>query len=1445
MPDIFDELEVESRGDIFDEVAAESFSAPPIEINQSARFVPSIRDVTAGGPRASFGDFRPTLGAVGDEFGDFYQNLHTPTFNLADPLTLPEREALAGESKGTQRTAGVYESLANTANFFTSPMGVATLGIGALPRAAQKVIAGIFAVTMGKEIPEIATQLGEELGKPEDQRDDVKLAELITTAATTTGLAALTGKHALTPTPKALKLADEIGAAEFTPRPDDVVPIEQATRFPRERVTTEPFLQPGIPELADLALREAGQVIIDPKQDAIGALRRAIEPPVIEAQPLRTLERPREAGETIVRPEFSGVRVEPGFERTASDLLLERPAPELKSPEIPNRELKVADETVRTSEQPLNPGGSVSSLSPELKAIESANQAKQRQIAEDFKKSLAEQKPVESTPKTFNSKTTANEIPQPEWEVLAEKFVDNADSFHPGRDGMRDYDLIDTIQEFMDSSKSQRPSKTLWDSLKEFSSSADKPEAHFRKLREILKDEGFKPSPKTATEKLSSLKFKADKNGKVIPDDPGQVFSLPHPDAIAQIGKQLWNDSIDVAIAAVKAGKSVKEALDGAMQRIRFNAKSFDETQLRANLETILSQEAGEKKPVASVTESVTVERPALEGDNIRMRTLSERATTSEKIPGEVQERIAASPESYYAQQSLKGVEKSAREKTDIELAATSRESNTYTADKLELSTRLLNAGKHEEGYRVFQDLSQDLTRMGQVINQAKLFQALRPEHVVTVMNKDLVKAGRDPLTPEQTRRIEGLAKDRISTQAELNKATDQWMKNPTDENSAIAESALEAANKAAVNEQTLVNQFQPRKTSAMMKTILQGNLLTPISQVANIVGNVSFTPGRAGARSIGASIDMLDAAIRNRPRQLSVDPAKGSKAVVEGLIKGAKQIPSILSKGTGETLKGEQRSGLHPARAWVKQFAKNPDVPTVGGRIPFSERVNLAIEGTMGAPAEMMLRGLGAGDVVFREAARARLISEASRLGKLDAKQTKMAQSFPELFFDRATLERIDNETRGAVFQRHSKTIDRIMELSRSKGDLMDFMIATVAPYKLTPWNIVGEIISYNPLVATGRSLLEAKRGNIREAEINAGKAFVGGMTIYAGYWLYEKGLLSPSLDTRDEQQESRILAGEVMPPNHINVSGLKRAMNGEDPSFRPGDETVDIFRGGGLAGSMFYMVANVGRDAEKSASDEEMILSLLKNSTLEQARFGLNQSFLKGVTGLLDAVRYGETDNYLTAYANGVLSLPLPNTLSALSRAEREYKVDGKGEAFTERMKNLVKTRLGFAGLDDYLPLKRGLWGEPLRETPKDRNALVYHLFDISKNQQVTSDPVSLELYRLWRKTTDTGVIPTPPRATIAKDNQTYNLTPAQHSRYAELVGTTRKSITDRVVRNPNYHKLDDAGKIKILETVYRDGMEAGKALFLKEHPVKSLSKKPVKSGFTPKIDNDPTPP
>jgi len=814
---------------------------------------------------------------------------------------------------------------------------------------------------------------------------------------------------------------------------------------------------------------------------------------------------------------------------------------------------------------------------------------------------------------------------------------------------------------------------------------------------------------------------------------------------------------------------------------------------------------------------------PTIEGGPERMRQSAARATTSENVPAPVQERIATAPESFYESQKYKSVEEAVAAAPDAELAAVPKSSNFYVASRLELSRRLFAEGKLEQGYEVFKEVSKQGTEWGQNINQFKMLKGTTPANIIDLVNQGLKEGGRDPLTKKQMEDLAGVADKSIEANKSLETAKNEWQKNPTDGNAKKAQDLLDAANKADLETQRKMNSYKVKNWPQMLKTFAQGNPLTPISHVANFVGNTLGAAMEGSSRSVANMIDATRAMLSGGERKVMSQPIAGSVAATKGFGVGLKKAPGILAKGSGDTIKGEYRAGLQPLRSLAKAFAKNPDVPTVGGKVPINERVRMAVEGTFGIAPEAMLRLLSAADKPAYEAARARLISEQSKIKNIPAKDRAMAQKFPELFFDKETLKQIKLESADAIFQRPSKAIDYLQSMIRDKGgdwgDLAFTMM--VSPYKLTPWNLVVRTLQYNPLIAAAKTALEANKGNTRAAEISAGRMVVGSLLYGAGYYLYQNGLIGPSLEGRNESQKARLLSGEVLPPNHVNVSGLERSIAGGDPAFKPGDETVDLTRGGGAAGAILSSVANIGRKMEKKpeSGGGELAASLVRDGVLEQANFTINQSFLKGVTGMLDAIQNGNLGPYVQGVENMILNVGTPNTLTAISRATRETAPDMKTDTVAQEFGNVVRNRFGILGADDYLPAKRDLFGEPMPQTPEGRNAILYHLFDISKGRQVTDDPVKLELYRLWRRTASSEVIPSIPERQITVDKKTYPLPTLLYSRFAELVGKERKVVLDEIVKNPEFNGLSDEAKISILEKVYRAGAETGKQKFLSE--------------------------
>jgi hypothetical protein len=205
-----------------------------------------------------------------------------------------EQEALAEPSReptlAEQRATGVYNATAEAVNSMTSPVGIATLGMGVLPKAAQVGITAAFLGQTAKQTEEAAKQAGEVsvTGTPEQK------AEAYTSLGIQPAMGAMIGHQ---------------GAKLLQPR----MPVPGVPKGP------EPVPEPGQP---------APEVFPAP-------LPRTIEKTVgPDGQPIEVLEINKQKKTALVRPEGqpeAAPSVVPLSEITTKEVPVEQKGPNASS----------------------------------------------------------------------------------------------------------------------------------------------------------------------------------------------------------------------------------------------------------------------------------------------------------------------------------------------------------------------------------------------------------------------------------------------------------------------------------------------------------------------------------------------------------------------------------------------------------------------------------------------------------------------------------------------------------------------------------------------------------------------------------------------------------------------------------------------------------------------------------------------------------------------------------------------------------------------------------------------------------------------------------------------------------------------------------------------------------------------------------------------------------
>lgn len=191
--------------------------------------------------------------------------LNLPISALSTPLVHPKTSPEDLEfRKRHPIIGGIEQGIVSLAEGFTSPIGIATLGIGALPAQTQRATALAFAAQVSAQTPEIARQLGTEFGKPLGQRDTQKITAMITEAVGALGFVAGLTKKAIgegvaaklgaLPDPEFQRIARSGAPATARAVEQTITETQHARPIPSDKTDVP---KPGIqPEGSEVSRRE-------------------------------------------------------------------------------------------------------------------------------------------------------------------------------------------------------------------------------------------------------------------------------------------------------------------------------------------------------------------------------------------------------------------------------------------------------------------------------------------------------------------------------------------------------------------------------------------------------------------------------------------------------------------------------------------------------------------------------------------------------------------------------------------------------------------------------------------------------------------------------------------------------------------------------------------------------------------------------------------------------------------------------------------------------------------------------------------------------------------------------------------------------------------------------------------------------------------------------------
>jgi hypothetical protein len=643
---------------------------------------------------------------------------------------------------------------------------------------------------------------------------------------------------------------------------------------------------------------------------------------------------------------------------------------------------------------------------------------------------------------------------------------------------------------------------------------------------------------------------------------------------------------------------------------------------------------------------------------------------------------------------------------------------------------------------------------------------------------------------------------------------------------------------------QNFESRLVPKKFFAeTLPTVIQGNLLAPLSLVTNLWSNaVSSLPramGRQGAfisqevaRAFKKSVGM-PVAERTVSSPISLAGARRVGETVKAFVRGGGEGLAGLKRGISAEglLSGEKIRGFQPAQAF-RQFWTGSGLaqPVLNGWKGLGQagldRARLAAETVLGVPPETMLRLLQLGDTPFRRMAQSRLLAESAQLAGQTGKAISVATRLPSA----EALGKIEQEAAEAVFQQDTPLSRAALSVSNMFGlgnrvGLARTIGKTIIPYAKTPANVIDEMLDYSlpgyALVTKGIPAMQSK--DARGVHMAIGKTLTS-LTIGAvAKTLSDAGVIGGSAE---DSEKTRDIQYKTLPPRTINLSALERFAEGDSTDLQPGDRVMNLEKMG-IVGGMLATWNEASKATDKGEFISPEFLTALVPETLS---FAMNQSFLKGTNSLLSAMLDGKRDRmdkWIANYFGTVSSIVFPNTLSAVSRAmsdslpEKIKIKDVEGEDVTERTLNLfgevLKRKL--PGYAEDLPKKIDIWGREIPQTPEGADPVMYNFFDFTKSREATYDKTTLAIYKLFKETENGDVIPPKPLEQFMIGNEKYRLSPELYEKYSKIRGRANRAAAEALLGDNGFKRLGSEDKARALKSAYSQvGSDARKEFLIR---------------------------
>lgn len=791
----------------------------------------------------------------------------------------------------------------------------------------------------------------------------------------------------------------------------------------------------------------------------------------------------------------------------------------------------------------------------------------------------------------------------------------------------------------------------------------------------------------------------------------------------------------------------------------------------------------------------------------------------------------------------------------------------------LEYLKRLQNQGKTKEYRAVLKRFFETGTAVGQLLRQFAEVKGQTPAGMKDLVD-NIYEANGTTLSDSEYETMGGIVDELFDAQQDVQSLIKELSETSETNKIPAIEDRLEDARNRVSEATSKLNDFNTNFATTwgrLIGLIIQGNLLTPVSQLVNITANLATLPIMLADKTLGYGAEVLIRGIKKSMGR-EVDPSLATlPPSIPAAIHAAKQfgvgareayLSAIGRAIANDKFEYNMQLQLAPIKAFGMILANSDRLPdSVKNGTKLNEinfRAKKFLEAVGGGPANIMFRLLAFGDMPFY-----RLMEgyELHRIGKslgLKGEELNRFLKYPNEEYKaraekaglRVTFQE-DNQFATAINKSIAKASDILGERSTFLENAFRVMVRMHIPYIKTPANILSQSIQLAhpvmPLLSLvlKKTIRGGKKVSDRELSELLAKSFISWLLYKTTQKLMEDGLITTPIDA--DGKKERDMKYSTAPPNSINISGIKRLINGEDPTLQADDVWFNYQKlglGGAVIAAQAVGIKAVMRDAQMDAkvlnrSDNFMdFISDITGVVPGVLGSMMDQSFLTGIDGVIKLLA-DPNERQLTKYLDNIMragfSVVLPNSLSAFYRSGREYLPDYRdpNPGIDNSMENILRDKtFNFFGLGESVVPRVNIWGESITQTPEGGGSLffdsdkeypwLYNTFGVFKSRISSKDPVKIDIYNLFKETGDTDVIPGYPSAVgklkilLTKQESAYyglnvnepnyiSIMPKDAHAMMKSFGQARYKDVKRLVTSPAYQKMNNSQKISALKSIY----------------------------------------